>query len=228
MTQVDLNGLGGLSPNEAWLLQIFALSVASFLLLFCPRAVRAARSADGEVALIRAWTRALRILVVVLLLAQVPLLQRAFGSSNWMGHHVLLDGITRPVGMITLGSTGLFASHHAALRAVFCATMLCSVGVDTRSEVTLDAERQCRRSPSANDSGRCSQELADLSDARLSALLVRDTLSITFAIWALLLGAQMCIAIGCGRHRRYAPQQLSTSRSYGKEKLPQWLLSGTR
>eukprot|EP00937_MAST-01D_sp_MAST-1D-sp2_P008263 g8263.t1 len=214
---------GSLSSNEAFLLQLYGAAVVSFLLCFCLRACRTTKDADGEISLIRWCTRVLRAGVVVLVFAQLPLLQRAFTSSNPEGRHALIDGIARPLAVSLLSATGLVAYKLAALRLVFSLGMLLSVGVDTVSEVALDAELVCRDSPQASVAGRCDKLLGDLSDAQLWWLLVRDALCIWLGVWALLLCMYTWIAIGCG-HTRYAPQQLSL-RKYGKEKLPLWLVN---
>ena len=60
LVKVDATApLAGLTSNEAHLAQLYAGSVASFLLLLCARACRAPRNADGEIALIRWCTKLL-------------------------------------------------------------------------------------------------------------------------------------------------------------------------
>ncbi|RHY28441.1 hypothetical protein DYB32_005972 [Aphanomyces invadans] len=160
-----------------------------------------------EVTMIKTNTKLLRGLCVAMLSAQITLIAHSMSLPDSGKAASFFDSIQRPLGAMLGIAFGFSTNFHSSFR-VFVATFLAAlVVVDSISEVQYVSIRMC-----ATKGALCSSSRT-LTVDRLALLIVRDLVSITLQVWALLVAAFLCVSIGTC-HSRYTPRQLSISNPY--------------
>ncbi|CAK4080782.1 unnamed protein product [Aphanomyces euteiches] len=197
--------------NVPRLVAAFGCGIGAFVLAFLTTFVWTRRNVSSheppEVQLIKANTRLLRGLCVAMLAVQAALVAHVSSLPDTGKAASYFDTISRPLAAMLGIAFGFSTNFHASFRVGVVIVLAALVAVDTVSEVHYVSILSCAKK------GATCTDVSTMTTDRLQVLIFRDLFAIALELWALLVTAYLCVAVGAC-HSRYTPRQLSISNPY--------------